>query len=239
MPSKAWNRSPDGDFVVVWDSYGSAGTDDSSRSIQGQRFAEPACASQIDLTSGTSGSVTGQGGDETRGIDLTVNAGCGDLRIVSMTLDGVNVTGSSATLGARIYDSSTTALLASADKTLSTGSVQSVTVPILATLRVGNDYRVAFFLDTVGGGTTSLFDPDPAGVEGFPYEDATRAVEVNQAYSISSDSFPSNVNFFVPQITLNLEATAVPSLGSWGLLVMALGLSVAGVAAAPGRRHPR
>ena len=143
------------------------------------------------------------------------------------------------TLGARIYDSSTTALLASADKTLATGSGQSVTIPILATLRVGNDYRVAFFLDTVGGGTTSLFDPGPAGAEGFPYEDATLAVEINQAYSISSDSFPSNVNFFMPQIMLNLGATAVPSLGPWGLLVVALGLSVAGAAAALGRRRPR
>ena len=31
--------APDGDFVVVWESNGSSGTDTSSWSIQGQRYA--------------------------------------------------------------------------------------------------------------------------------------------------------------------------------------------------------
>ncbi len=32
----------DGDFVVVWESEGSSGTDSSDRSVQGQRFRTPA-----------------------------------------------------------------------------------------------------------------------------------------------------------------------------------------------------
>ena len=36
---------PDGSFVVVWESYGSAGTDTSRRSIQAQRFAANATSS--------------------------------------------------------------------------------------------------------------------------------------------------------------------------------------------------
>jgi hypothetical protein len=38
---------PDGAFVVVWQSYGSGGTDTSGRSIQGQRFATPEPASLV------------------------------------------------------------------------------------------------------------------------------------------------------------------------------------------------
>ena len=34
----------DGDFVVVWDSYGSSGTDTSSISVQGQRYASDGSA---------------------------------------------------------------------------------------------------------------------------------------------------------------------------------------------------
>jgi len=37
----AVSSSSNGDFIVVWDSYGSAGTDTDSRSIQGQRYSVP------------------------------------------------------------------------------------------------------------------------------------------------------------------------------------------------------
>ncbi len=224
----------DGDFVVVWESTGSAGSDTSFGSIQGQRFA-PVCASQIDLTSGASGTLPSVGYNETRGVDITVNSDCGDLKVVSMTLDGLGVGGASATVGARIYDSSTTSLIASGDTTVSTGTNQSVMIPISATLTVGKDYRVGFYVVTGGVGNTVMFDPDPPSLGGFGYTDATGLVVVNQAYAVGTDSFPSILNTVTPQITLNLATEVVPSLGPWGLLVLALGLSVA--AAAVGRRR--
>jgi len=164
----------------------------------------PGLADSIDVTSGTSGSLTPvpQSYNETRGVDVTVLSGL-DLRITSMTLRGL-YTGSakSALVGARIYNSSNTSLLASASITISGGG--TITVPISATLASGGNYRVGFYVETdpkwQGSGT--LFDPDPPGLGGFPYIDATGVLRINNAYSIAADSFPSNWNIYVPPLEL-------------------------------------
>lgn len=185
------------------------------------------CPTPIDLTSGTSGSLTGvpQSFNETRGVDVTVNPGCGDLVLNAMTLHGLFISSASATVGARVYDSNTTALIASAETTVSNGSNLSVTLPLSATLAVGSDYRLSFFVDAGGiGGGGTMFDPDPSGLGGFPYTDATGTLDINQAYSIASDSFPTNPNIFVPLITLDLSGAAPPSvpvLGFQGLALLA------------------
>ena len=57
-----------------------------------------------------------------------------------------------------------------------------------------------------------MFDPDS-----FPYTESTGTLDVNQAYSIASDSFPTNPNIFVPQITI-----AVPEPDQLTLLVSGL-----------------
>lgn len=142
-----------------------------------------------------------------------------------MTLDGLNISTASATVGARVYDSDGTGLVASAQTTVSTGSNLSVTIPISATLPANNDYRLAFFLNAGGGATATLFDPAPAGSGGFPYTEASGTLEINQAYSIGSDSFPTNSNIYAPRIRLAVSCDAaaipVPALGYRGLALLA------------------
>jgi len=142
-----------------------------------------------------------------------------------MTLHGLFISTASATIGARVYDSNTMTLIASADTTVSSGSILSVTIPISATLLAGSDYRLSFFVDAGGfGGSGTMFDPDPSGLGGFPYTDATGTLDINQAYAISSDSFPMNSNIFVSLITLDVSAAvppSVPVLGYKGLALLA------------------
>jgi hypothetical protein len=180
--------------------------------------AQASFATPIVLTSGTSGStVFGQSYNETRGVDLTVLTS-GNLGVTSMQLDGLSIgAASSALVGARIYDSGTTLLLASANTTIVSSGV--VSLPIFANLSSGGTYRLAFYVETdpsqLGSGT--FFDPNPPGSGGsFPYTESLGLLRINNAYSIVSDSFPSTQNFFVPQITV--QATAVPEPSTVTLL---------------------
>jgi hypothetical protein len=178
----------------------------------------PASAVSIDLTSDTSGSlVSGQSFNETRGVDVTVLSPM-DLIVTSMRLDGL-IIGSPALVGARIYDSTTRLLIAAGNTTVIAGG--PVSIPITATLISGDQFRLAFNVATVtpGTGSGTFFDPAPPGTGGFPYTESLGLLQINSAHSISTDSFPSNDNFFVPQITV--EATIVPEPDSITLLGLA------------------
>src|SRR5262245_21277513 len=105
--------------------------------------AGPAAAGGIDLTSGTAGSFTGvpQSFNETRGVDVTVLPGPA-VTVAAMRLDALFGGGAiSAFVGARIYDSTSQALLASGDVTITSGN--SATVPISMILVPGSSYRVS------------------------------------------------------------------------------------------------
>ncbi len=161
---------------------------------------------------------------ETRGIDGTV--GALPLILEAMTLDGLYVVSAFATVGARIYDSDGTGLVASSQTTVSPGNNLSVTIPISATLPANNDYRLAFFVNDGFGANATLFDSAPAGSGGFTYSEATGALEINQAYnSIVSDVFPTNENIYAPRIRLTVSCAAaaipVPALGYRGLALLA------------------
>ena len=60
---------------------------------------------------------------------------------------------------------------------------------------------------------------------GFPYTEASGTLEINQAYSISSDSFPTNSNIYAPRIRIDVSCEAapipVPALGDLGLALLA------------------
>jgi hypothetical protein len=159
----------------------------------------PSC---VDLTAGPSGSFSGQSFNETRGMDVVVQ-GTTDFDLRTMQLEGLNIGSPSAFVGARVYDTDTHALIASADQTVTTGTNQTVIAPVTATLVAGKTYRVCFFADAGGADDSgTLFDPSPPGTGGFPYTEATGNIRVLQSYSTGSDAFPAGLNFFAPHIVL-------------------------------------
>lgn len=164
----------------------------------------PGFAASVDVTSGTSGSLTGvpQSYNETRAVDVTVLSDL-DFCITSMTLRGLGIgSATSATVGARVYNSNDTSLIAKASVTVFSGG--TVTVPIAATLVSGGNYRIGFYVETSprSQGNGILFDPDPPDLGGFPYTEATGLLRLNNAYSIASDTFPANWNIYEPQLEL-------------------------------------
>ncbi len=96
-------------------------------------------ATTIYMDSGTSDSyIADQSYNETRAVDVTVLSSV-DLNVSSMTLSGI---GGSGLAKAVIYDSNTQLLIASAQGTLTGGTI---TLPISATLRSGGEYRIGFY----------------------------------------------------------------------------------------------
>lgn len=161
-------------------------------------------AASIDLTSGTPGTFPGgQSFNETRGIEITVLTAT-DQALSSMTLSGLSVFAPGATVGARVYESSSMFLLAYGDVSVVTGTNQSVTMPVDAILRPGQSYRVCFFVDSPGPVAGTMFDPNPAGSGGIPYVVTGGALRVEGAFTDSLDVFPGSRNIFVPMIALDL-----------------------------------
>jgi hypothetical protein len=155
----------------------------------------------IDVTSGTTGTVSLISSfNETRAADVTIIGP--DVEVRSMSLKEFTISAPSSTVRARIYETGTSTLIASNEVSVAVGANQSIAIPMSATLSSGASYRLAFFIGG-GGGSGGVFDPDPPGVSGFPYVDATGFLRINQGYQITTDSFPTNVNIYVPRITVN------------------------------------
>ena len=181
----------------------------------------PAWAISIDLTSGTTGTTSiNQSFNETRGVDVAV-VGLDSLLVSSMTLDEFNIVSGTGTVGARIYDTASGVLLASADQAVGPGFDQSVTIPISALLLAGQTYRVGFFIDAGGTqGSGDGFDASPPGLDILDYVDATGSLLVSQAFQSGSDAFPTTLNGLVPFITLEASRPAVPEPSPLLLLVV-------------------
>jgi hypothetical protein len=164
------------------------------------------CAIPINVAAGPTGGLTfvGQSFNETRAVDVTVLTSL-DLYVSSMTLRDLDIGfATSALVGARIYNSNTTQLVASANATTSSGG--TITVPLAATLASGGGYRVAIYVETSPEFQASarLYRPDPDGTGGFPYTEMLGKLRINSAHALADDAFPSNVNFGVPQIVLQV-----------------------------------
>jgi hypothetical protein len=177
----------------------------------------------VDLTDGPSGQDDfAQSFEETRGVDVTV-LGTRALSVTSMTLRGLNLGVAQSTVGARIYDSGTHALVATANAVVAGGTGLSVTVPIAASLVGGASYRLCFFVDAGGsGGSVTVFDPNPPSVGDFPYTESTSSFQVTQAYDSPGDGFPTGPNTLVPLITVQIGALvgvppSSPGDGRWAL----------------------
>lgn len=173
-----------------------------------------ACSpAESDVTSGTSGSMMqGQSYNETRAVRVTLLAS--SPRIVEkLVLKGLNVPNSSdsARVGARIYEDASQGLIGSGSATVASGMNQTVEVPVVATLQPGATYRIGFYVETnpPSQGSGNFFIPS-----GFtdlqnetPYSESTGLFRVNSAHAVASDSFPTNPNLAVPQMTI---VTACP-----------------------------
>jgi len=114
-----------------------------------------AFAITVDLTSAVNGSLSGdQGFNGTQAVEVGVVCPLA-LSLTGMTLREFSVTEDDGrgSLAARIYDSQSGILIASAEATVATGFHQSITVPIFAKLLPGHTYRVGFY---AGGGQFDL-----------------------------------------------------------------------------------
>ena len=130
----------------------------------------------------------------------------GDQEVMSLTLENFDIISGTGTVGARIYDSGTGALIVSADQAVGSGFDQSVTIPISATLVSGKTYRVGFIIvtDILSQGSGDLIDAAPNGYDISAYLDPTGSLQVTQAYSIGADAFPTNKNSMVPMISITV-----------------------------------
>jgi hypothetical protein len=171
-------------------------------------YAAPAGATTADLTTGQTGSISpGQSFNETRGADVTV-LGAHDQQLSSLTLRGLRLGLAGGTVGARVYDSGTQALLASGNLSVSPGAGLTVTIPVSVVLKAGATYRLSFFVSDGGnGGSGDGFIPSA-----LPYVEATGTLRVLHAYESPVDAFPTNNNLEVPEITAVLTALSTTSV---------------------------
>ncbi|MHC4983391.1 MAG: PEP-CTERM sorting domain-containing protein [Planctomycetota bacterium] len=181
-------------------------------------FASPGLGETIiDVTSGTTGTTyNNQSFNETRAPDVTV-LGASDLSVIAMTLNEFDIVSGSGTVGARIYDTSTTDLIASADTGVPQGFDQSVTIPISASLLAGQTYRIGFFIYASGDqGSGDLFVPDS-----FPYTESTGLLQINQGYGLAADAFPTEFSVATPMMEIVIpEPTTMGLLALGGLALL-------------------
>ena len=186
----------------------STATDAGGSTSEFSACMRPPAATAVNLTPTSAGTLMdSQSFNETRAADIKVLTP-GPLTVSSMTLSGLNVVGSSATVGARIYDSSSGALVTSGNATVNAGSQQTITIPIAGTLASGATYRVGFYVQTApstGGGSGTILVVNGATLTSFtPYTESTGRFQIVAAWdsSPSGDVFPTTVNTALPQMTI-------------------------------------
>ena len=165
---------------------------------------------QISVVTGTTGTTTtvGQSFNETRGVDVKILSST-NIVIQAMTLSdfycGSNGVGT-AYVDARIYDSNTSALLASANDTVQNINGGNITVPISFTLLAGGRYKLCFFCSAPSSPNNAarMFQP-----QSFPYTEASNSLQIIQAYESAFDAVPNNTNIFVPLIRLSTLTTGI------------------------------
>jgi hypothetical protein len=163
--------------------------------VQGQRYVGLANVDLSCCPAGTDEFTVLNGA--TWAADVTV-LGTSDQHIGWVTMAEVNVAGSTV-IGARIYDSNSHALIASADVPVGAGNYQVITVPISAPLAAGGTYRVGVFAPSGSPSISAdLLDPSPPFAGGFPYVESRGLFRVDGGYEAVSDSFPATSSDLIP-----------------------------------------
>jgi hypothetical protein len=175
-------------------------------------FINKISVAQINLAAGGGGSITGvaQSYNENRGAEIVVLSST-NITVQSITLSGFycgnNGGTDSAYLGARIYNATTTALLASANDSVHNIFNSNVTIPISYTLISGNMYRVSVYAwgpHPPTGNSGLMYHPAT-----LPYTEPTGMFQINHGYDGYGDTMPNTNNIYVPLITLNTIPTGV------------------------------
>ena len=165
-----------------------------------ERLSLPA-AVDSNLVSGARGAAKpGQSYNETRAVDVTVLTPA-SLAVDRLTLDGYRLLGGSALVGARIYASSSQALVSTSQDVSITGPSVDVpiVIPVTATLVAGGSYRIGFY---VIGNPPALSSADVFEPASFPYSDQSGRFRINSAHAVAGDAFPQGPNTFAPRVTV-------------------------------------
>jgi hypothetical protein len=151
--------------------------------------------------------------NENRGAEIVVLSAA-NITVQSITLSGFfcgsNGGTDSAYLGARIYNSTTTALLASANDSVHNIFNTNVTIPISYTLISGNTYRISVYAwgpHPPTGNSGLMYHPAT-----LPYVEPTGALQINHGYDGYGDTMPNFNNIYIPLMTLNTIPTGVAQL---------------------------
>ncbi|MEI6815059.1 MAG: T9SS type A sorting domain-containing protein [Bacteroidota bacterium] len=158
---------------------------------------------QIDLNSGTTGYTTsvGQSYNETRAVDAKVISP-NDLLITGVTLHGFNVGfDNTALVGFRVYDSTSHALLYSQDTTVYNIYYGNVHLTTSYVLHSNQTYRIGLFC----GGPSSDNSAYEFVPTAFPYVETHGLLRIEYAYAYPADVCPTNMNLFVPLISLSYD----------------------------------
>ena len=158
------------------------------------------------LISGATGTpISGQSYNETRALDVTVLSPR-DLSVERMVLDGYRFSSTGdAVVGARIYDSSTNALVStSQDVNLPGPSIGvPISIPVSATLVSGRSYRLGFY---VLGNPQSSSSGDFFQPASFPYVENAGLFRINSTHSVAADAFPQLPNLDAPRVTISTHS---------------------------------
>ena len=174
-------------------SAGSSTSASSSASTSSSSGAACNTPQQVKLNASGSLNSVPQSYNETRGLEIKVVSGAA-VKVGALTLDGLDL-GSAGTVGARLYDVSTHALVASASVAAGPGSNLHVPVSLTATLAAGKSYYAAFFVSDANGGSGVIYENVVLPYAAGPFS----VVAIGES---ASDAYPANMNIFAPQITV-------------------------------------
>src|SRR5262249_9793846 len=129
--------------------------------------------------------------NETRAMRVTPSS---NVIVTALILEGLAPSGP-GTVGGRIYDASTQALVASGDTNIGSIPGPKIEVAVAATLMAGKSYMVGFFVDAGGTSSADLYEPSVLPFTAGPFT-------VTAFGDVGPDAYPSVTNLAAPQMSI-------------------------------------